>query len=160
MEIILLKDMETLGLANSLVSVKPGYARNYLIPQGFAVAATARNKNVLMKKIKQQEERAAQLLGQAKELAQKLAETKIRVAVKAGASGKIFGSVNQVQIAQAINDLLGLSLERKQVVLTEEVKMVGTYTADIHLHKDVKAALAFEVYDDRNEIEAAQNAAD
>ena len=93
MQIILLKDVELVGLAKSLVKVKAGYARNYLIPQGVAIVANKANKNSLMQEILQQEERAAKILEEAKTIAAKLADAKLRIAAKSGTSGKIFGSV-------------------------------------------------------------------
>jgi large subunit ribosomal protein L9 len=153
MEIILMKDIDTLGLANSIVDVKPGYARNYLIPRGMAIAATPRNKNILMQKIRQQEQRAAQLLQDAKALAAKLSETTLRIVAKAGTSGKIFGSVTNIQIAQAIKDTLGIELERKQVLMPDEVKSLGNYTAEIQLHKDVRASINFEVFEEKKQTE-------
>ena len=104
MEIILLQDIDNLGLANSVVTVKAGYARNYLIPQGKAIVANTSNKNSLMVQIKQQEERAALLLQEQRSLAEKLESTTIRIAAKAGTSGKIFGSVNAIQLVAAIKD--------------------------------------------------------
>lgn len=149
MEVILLQDIKALGLANSLVEVKPGYAQNYLIPQGFAIAATERNRNMLMQKMRQQEERAAQFLEEAKELAVRLASTPIRIAAKAGTSGKIFGSVNSAQISQAIKELYDLDIERKSIRFVEEVKTLGSYPVEIVLHKDVKATLNIEVFDEK-----------
>ena len=151
MEIILLKDVEHVGLASALVSVKAGYARNYLIPQGLAIVANKANKNSLMKKIKQQEERAAQMLADAKELAAKMGESSLKIAAKAGTSGKIFGSVTNVQIAASLKETFGIDVDRKNIKLPEEVKMLGTYTANIALHKEVLAPVKFEVYDDKEE---------
>lgn len=151
MEIILLKDVEHVGLANALVSVKAGYARNYLIPQGLAIVANKANKNSLMKKIRQQEERAAKMLTEAKGLATKMSEATLKIAAKAGTSGKIFGSVTSVQIAAAIKTTFDINVDRKNIKLPEEVKMLGTYTANIALHKEVLAPVKFEVYDDKEE---------
>jgi len=151
MEIILLKDVEHLGLAKALVSVKAGYARNYLIPQGLAIVANKANKNSLMQEIAQQEERAAKILDEAKATAEKLADITLKIAAKAGTSGKIFGSVSSVQLANALKEAMGLELDRKNIKLPEEVKMLGTYTARIVLHKEVIAPVKFEVFDDKGE---------
>jgi len=151
MEIILLKDVEHVGLKNGLVSVKAGYARNYLIPQGLAIVANKANKNSLMQSIKQQEERVAQMVTEAKELAEKLSTATLKIPAKAGTSGKIFGSVTNVQIAAALNDTFSINVDRKNIKLPEEVKMLGTYTANISLHKEVLAPVKFEVYDDKGE---------
>lgn len=149
MEIILIQDMANLGPANTVVNVKPGYARNYLIPQGIAIVANTRNKNILNQKIKQQQERALKHLDEAKELAVKLSSITLRIVAKAGASGKIFGSVTEVQIAQAIKETSGVEVARKNIALLEEVKMLGTYSARITLHKDVAATVTFEVFEEK-----------
>ena len=149
MDIILLKDVEHVGLAKSLVTVKAGYARNFLIPRKLAIVANKANKNSLMQEIQQQEERAAKILVEAKELAVKLSDKTLRIAAKAGTSGKIFGSVSNVQIANAIKDTLGIELDRKNIKLPDEIKMIGTYTAKIVLHKEVMASVRFEVFDDK-----------
>lgn len=148
MEIILLKNVIKLGLANSVVSVKPGYARNFLIPQGMAIEASSRNRNILQQKISQQQERASKLLEEARELAVRLTATPLRIAAKAGTSGKIFGSVTNVQIGQAIEQALSLELDRRSINIVEEVKMLGSYTAKVHVHPEVVATVTFEVYDD------------
>jgi large subunit ribosomal protein L9 len=148
MEIILLKNVIKLGLANSVVSVKPGYARNFLIPQGMAIEASTRNRNILQQKISQQQERASKLLEEARELAVRLTATPLRIAAKAGTSGKIFGSVTNVQIGQAIEQALSLELDRRSINIVEEVKMLGSYTAKVHVHPEVVATVTFEVYDD------------
>lgn len=149
MDIILLKDVEHVGLAKSLVSVKAGYGRNYLIPQGLAIVANKANKNSLKQEIVQQEERAAKIIAEAKELAATISEKTLRIAAKAGTSGKIFGSVSNVQLANAIKDTLGIELDRKNIKLPDDVKVLGTYTAKIVLHKEVTAMVKFEVYDDK-----------
>jgi len=151
MEIILLKDVEHVGLAKSLVKVKAGYARNYLIPQGVAIVANKANKNSLMQEILQQEERAAKILEEAKTIAAKLADAKLRIAAKSGTSGKIFGSVSNVQLANALKENLGIEVDRKKIKLPEDVKMLGVYTATVNLHKEVLADVKFEVYDDKGE---------
>jgi large subunit ribosomal protein L9 len=148
MEIILLKDVIKLGAANSVVSVKPGYGRNYLIPQGLAIEASTRNRNILQQKIKQQEERAAKSLEEAKELAVKLSAASIRIAAKAGTSGKIFGSVTAVQISQVLKESVGVEVDRRNIEIVEEVKMIGSYSARVHVHPQVTATIAFHVYDD------------
>lgn len=148
MEIILLQDIDNLGLANSLVTVKAGYARNYLIPQGKAIVANTSNKNSLMVQIKQQEERAAQLLQEQRDLAEKLESTTIRIAAKAGTSGKIFGSVNAIQLVAAIKETLGVDVNKKGVKMPAEVKSLGAYNASVNLGKEVVCTVKFDVYDD------------
>lgn len=151
MEIILLKDMDNLGLAKSVVSVKAGYARNYLIPQGFAIIANRANLNSLKQEIQLQQERAQKILDAANELAAKFAESTIKIPAKSGTSGKIFGSISSVQIAKAIQDTFDMEIDRKKIKLPSEVKMLGTYTAFVTLHKEVHAEMKFEVYDDKEE---------
>jgi large subunit ribosomal protein L9 len=151
MEIILLKDVEHVGMAKSLVKVKAGHARNYLIPQGLAIVANKANKNSLMQEIALQTERASKLLDEAKALAQTMSAKTLKVAAKAGTSGKIFGSVSTIQLAKSINEAFGIELNRKQIKLPDDVKMLGTYTATVNLHKEVTAPVKFEVYDDKDD---------
>lgn len=151
MEIILLKDVEHVGLAKSLVSVKAGYARNYLIPQGLAIVANKANKNSRMQEIAKQEERAAQILEEAKKVAADLATKTLSIAAKAGTSGKIFGSVSNIQIMNALKEQAGVEIDKKKIKMPEEVKMLGVYTATLNLHKEVQAPIKFKVEDDRGE---------
>jgi large subunit ribosomal protein L9 len=151
MEIILLKDVEHVGMAKSLVTVKAGFARNFLIPEGLAIVANKSNKNSLMQEINQQKEKAAKVFEEAKLFAEKLAGTTLRVAAKAGTSGKIFGSVSTIQLSKVILDTLGVEVNRKNIKLPEEVKMLGTYTAQVTLHKDLISPVKFEVFDDKVE---------
>ena len=151
MEIILLKDVEHLGLAKSLVTVKAGFARNFLIPEGLAIVANKSNKNSLMQEINQQKEKAAKVLEEAKIFASKLADTTLKIPAKAGTSGKIFGSVSSVQISKVILETLGVEVNRKDIKPPEEVKMLGTYTANVFLHKELNASVKFEVFDDKVE---------
>lgn len=148
MEVILIKRVDNLGEANTLVDVKPGYARNYLIPQGYAIIANESNKSVLMDKIREQEARLAKELGGYRELAETLKNTPLRIPAKAGTSGKIFGSVTPVQISLAIKEQFGVDVDRQSITIPEEVKMLGTYVAQIALHKEVQATANFEVYED------------
>jgi large subunit ribosomal protein L9 len=151
MEIILLKDVEHVGLAKSLVNVKAGHARNYLIPQGLAIVANKANKNSLMQEIIQQKEKAAKILEEAKALAEKFAQTILKVPAKSGTSGKIFGSVSTIQLSKILNETFGIEINRKDIKLPEDVKMLGTYTATVILHKDLHTTIKFEVFDDKAE---------
>ena len=148
MEVILLKTVNKLGLANTVVNVKPGYARNYLIPQGLALEASKRNLSMHQSKIANQQEQAAKLLEEAKELATKLSAMTFKVAAKAGTSGKIFGSVTNVQVAQAIQEAAAIEMDRRNIEIVEEVKMLGNYTAKVVLHPEVVATVAFEVFEE------------
>ncbi len=145
MEIILLKDIDTLGDKHDIVKVKPGYGRNYLIPQGLAVNANALNRKKREAIIAEDEAKEAARLDDYKAMAAKLEGQTLRIGVKAGTSGKIFGSVTSVQIAAALKDQLDLDIERKKIHLPEEIKEVGSYTADLHLHKELTAKIAFEL---------------
>lgn len=148
MEIILLKDVDNLGYANTVVTVKPGYARNFLIPQGMAIVANKHNKEALNEQINAQQERIRKMIAEAQVLADKLEATPLRIAAKAGTSGKIFGSVNYVQIASALKEQFGLEVEKKKIKMPEEVKMLGKYNCELTLMKEVRAKVVFEVYND------------
>lgn len=148
MELILLKDIEKLGDRHDIVKVKPGYGRNYLIPQGLAINANAVNRKKLDVIIAEEEAKEAARLGDYKELAANLEGKTLKIAVKAGTSGKIFGSVTNVQIAAALKDQLGLDIERKKIVLPEEIKEMGTYMAIINFHKEVQGQIPFDLIQD------------
>jgi large subunit ribosomal protein L9 len=129
MEIILLKDVENLGYSSTIVTVKPGYARNFLIPQGMAIVANKKNREALTVQIKAQEERLRGLMEQANAMTEKLEAAQLKIAAKAGTSGKIFGSVTYVQVANLLRDQFGLELDKKKIRMPEEIKMFG----QIHL---------------------------
>ena len=145
MEIILLKDMEKLGDKHDSVKVKPGYGRNYLIPQGLAVNANAVNRKKRDVIIAEDDAKEAARLDEYREMAAKIEGKTLRIGVKAGTTGKIFGSVTSVQIANALKEQFDLELERKKIHLPEEVKEVGTYTAELHLHKELHTKVQFEL---------------
>jgi large subunit ribosomal protein L9 len=142
MEIILIKDMENLGYANDIVNVKPGYANNYLIPQGFAKAATASAKKVLAENLKQRAHKDAKILADAQALAEKLANLPLSFTVKAE-EGKIFGSITNADVAEALA-AKGVEVEKKNIAV-ESIKTVGEYKATIKLHREVKAEVALSV---------------
>lgn len=143
MQIILLTDIANLGHKDDIVSVKAGYGRNYLIPQGFAMLATDQARKIVAENIKQRAHKEAKLKTEAEELAAKLAETKLKVGAKASSTGKIFGSVNNIMISESLKEQ-GFDIDRKKIML-KDVKEVGTYTATIKLHRDVKVDVEFEV---------------
>ncbi|MDX1476361.1 MAG: 50S ribosomal protein L9 [Saprospiraceae bacterium] len=145
MEIILLQDVENLGDKHEVVTVKDGYGRNYLIPQKMGIIANRSNMARLAELKKQEEAREAKMISTYQEIADQLKATVIRIGAKAGTTGKIFGSVTNVQLAQAIKDQLGIEIERKKIEVPEEVKELGSYSADLHLHKEVEAKVNFEV---------------
>jgi large subunit ribosomal protein L9 len=145
MEIILKQDVERLGSVDDVVTVKDGFAQNFLIPTKKAIAATPTAKKILAENIKQRAHKEAKLKDEALKIAEKLANKKISVGAKTSTLGKIFGSVNTIQLAEAINKK-GFEIERKQISLPEDsIKEVGTYTAKIKLHKEVIIELEFEV---------------
>lgn len=148
MKVILKQEVENLGGKDELVTVKNGYGLNYLIPQGFAVMATAGNKKMLAETIKQRAHKEAKLIASAKELATKLEALTVKIGAKAGDNGKIFGSVNNIQIADAIKKQ-GLEIDRKAIIINEEaVKTLGKYNAKVKLHKEVVVEIEFEVVED------------
>lgn len=145
MEVILLKDIENLGTKFDVVTVKPGYGRNYLIPQGFAQVANASNKKHNEEIKKQQSAKIAKLIEDYKALAEKLKASKIVVGAKAGTTGKLFGSVTNIQVAEALKKQFDLTVDRKRVHIIGEVKEVGTYKATVNLYKEVSTEIEFDV---------------
>ncbi|WP_163711528.1 50S ribosomal protein L9 [Mangrovibacterium lignilyticum] len=145
MEIILLQDINNLGSKDDIVNVKAGYGRNFLIPQKMAIVANTSTKKILAENIKQRAHKEAKLKDEALALAAQLEGKEVVIGAKTSTSGKIFGSVNTIQLAEAINKL-GFDIERKQIRLTEDsIKEVGKYTAKIKLHKEVLIDFNFEV---------------
>ena len=142
MEIILIKDVENLGYANDIVSVKPGYANNYLIPQGFAKAATASAKKILAENLKQRAHKDAKILADAQALAEKIANLPLTFAVKAE-EGRIFGTITSADIAAALAEK-GVEVEKKNVTV-EAINTVGEYKAAVKLHREVKAEITLSV---------------
>lgn len=142
MEVILNKDMEKLGYANDIVKVKPGYANNYLIPQGYAKSATAAAKKVLAENIRQRAHKDAKVLTDAQALADKLANLPISIVAKAE-EGKLFGTITSTDLAEALA-AKGIVIDRK-VIAVDAIKTVGEYEATAKLHRDVKAIIKFNV---------------
>jgi large subunit ribosomal protein L9 len=147
MEVILKEDIPGVGYKNDLVSVKNGYARNYLIPKGLAVLATESAKKVHAEDKKQKAHKEEKVLKEAEELGKALEALKIKIAAKAGTSGKIFGSVNDVQLSNALKEQHSFDIDRKNIAVDgDSIKELGEYTAKIKLHKEVTVELKFEVY--------------
>ena len=145
MEIILIQDVERVGSKDDIVTVKDGYARNYLIPKKKAVIATPSAKKVLAENQKQRAFKETRLKEEAQAIAEKLVNKKIKIGAKTSSSGKIFGSVNTIQLAEAINKK-GFEIDRKQIILPEDsIKEVGKHTVKIKLHKEIIVDLEFEV---------------
>ena len=148
MEVILLKDLDKVGDKHTIVSVKNGYGRNYLIPQGLALIANVSNRKRLDDLKRQEETKEAKAVGKYQEIANKLNGVTLKIGAKAGTSGKIFGSVTNIQIAAALKDQHGVEIERKKIELPEEVKTIGAYKAILNLHKDVDCVVNFEVVEE------------
>lgn len=145
MEIILKKNVDKLGYANELVTVKPGYGRNFLIPQGYAVLATPSAKKAHAEIMRQKSHKEAKMLAEAQELATKIEGLTITIATKAGENGKIFGSVSTVQLAEAIRKA-GFEIDRKSLKIKDEpIREIGTFEAEANLYKGVKQSFKFEV---------------
>lgn len=144
MEVILKTDIKGLGYKNDTVSVKPGYGRNYLIPQGFAIVASESNKKMIAENIKQVAHKAEKLKSDAQALADAIGDTTLEIKAKAGDSGKIFGAVTTLQISDALK-AKGFEVDRKKIAFKGEVKMIGDYELEIDLHKEVKKDLKFSV---------------
>lgn len=145
MKVILKQDIKLLGHKDDLVTVKDGYGRNFLIPQGMAKLATPSAIKMLEEDIKQRAFKQEKIKNDATEIAAKLEGKKVNIGAKAGTSGKIFGSVTTLQVANAINEQLGTEVDRRKIVFNEDVKNIGAYTATINLHKEVSVDIDFEV---------------
>lgn len=143
MEIILKTDIAGLGYKNDTVTVKPGYGRNYLIPQGFAMMATDSNKKIVAENIRQAAHKAEKLKNDAQSLADNIGDLTLTIPAKAGDSGKIFGRVTNTQVADALREK-GFDIDRKKISV-DDVKTLGTYEATLDLHKEVKHTVKFEV---------------
>jgi large subunit ribosomal protein L9 len=146
MEIILKQEIEHVGSKDEIVTVKHGYARNYLIPQGYAIPATASNKKILAENLKQRAHKESKILDDAKKLAETIQGLTVKIGAKAGENDKIFGSVNALQLAEAYAKA-GHNIDRKQITLidAESIKTLGTYKAKVKLHKEVSTEVDFEV---------------
>lgn len=145
MEIILLKNLDRVGDKHEIVTVKNGYGRNYLIPQGLAIIANASNLKKLDDiKAKEQAEEDKKL-SEYQAMAAKLEGQTMKIGVKAGVTGKIFGSITNVQIASKLRELFDIDIERKKVELPEEIKEIGTYAAKINFHPSVVGSIDFEL---------------
>ncbi|HDZ41972.1 MAG TPA: 50S ribosomal protein L9 [Bacteroidetes bacterium] len=145
MDIILKQDVNGLGDKGDIVSVKDGYARNFLIPQGYAVLATPSAKKVHEENTRQRAHKEEKIKKEAEEIGGKLADVTLTIGAKTSSSGKIFGSVNTIQIAEALKNK-GFDIDRKNISIEgDQVKEIGKYRAQIKLHKEVKAEIEFEI---------------
>ena len=147
MEVILKQDVLNVGYANDKLNVKPGYARNYLIPKGLAILATESNKKILAENLNQKAHKAEKIKMSAEELAKSLKDITVKIGAKAAESGRIFGSVNALQIAQALKDQFNFDVDRKKIHVDQEhIKELGNYKAKINLHKEIQIEINFEVF--------------
>lgn len=148
MEVILKQDVEHLGFANDVVKVRDGYARNFLLPRGLAEVATPSARKQLDETLKQRAHKLAKIKDEAVKMADGLAEKTLRIGAKVGESGKIFGSVNTIQIADAIR-ALGFEVERKSIKIKgDTIKNVGKYEAEVTFHREVVRTIPFEVVEE------------
>ena len=145
MDIILKEDIQNLGHKDDIVSVKDGYARNYLIPKGFAINATLRARKVHEEILRQRAHKEAQLIEAARKMAEELKGLSLTIGAKTSTKGKIFGSVNTIQIAEALAEK-GFEVDRKNITLKEDlIKEIGSYSATVRLHKEVQVDIPFEI---------------
>ena len=144
MELILKQDIKNLGEKDDVVNVKPGFGRNFLIPKGYATLATESAKKVLAENLKQAAFKQDKIKKDADAIAARLEGVKLTIGAKAGESGKIFGSVNTIQIADALKKE-GFDVDRRRITFDTEPKFIGEYTANLNLHKEVKVKVPFEV---------------
>lgn len=144
MEVILKQDVQGLGYKNDTVKVRPGYGRNYLIPNGVAIIANDSNKRMMNENIRQAAHKAAKLKQDAEALAQKIGELTVEIGTKAGETGKIFGAVTPFQVADALK-AKGFEVDRKKIIFKEQPKQLGNYTVTLDLHKEVKHTITIKV---------------
>jgi large subunit ribosomal protein L9 len=145
MEVILKQDVKSLGHKDEIVKVRDGFGRNYLIPQGFAIVANDGNKKMLTETLRQRAHKEAKIRQEAEANVQKLASLELTIGAKVGESGKIFGSVNAIQLAEALKKA-GYDLDRKNITVdAESIKALGKYTAHVKLYKDITVEVNFEV---------------
>ena len=149
MEIILKKDVEGLGFKDDLVTVKNGYARNFLIPNGSAILATSSAKKVLAENIKQQTVKDKKMIDDANKLAKKITEFELKIKAKVGEGSKLFGSINNINIQKELESN-GVIIDKKIILLAgNNIKQLGKYNAKIRLHREVLVDLSFEVVPDK-----------
>ncbi len=144
MEVILKQDIKNLGEKDDVVNVKPGYGRNFLIPQGFATLATVSARKVLAENLKQAQFKQEKIRKDADAIAARLEGVTLSIGAKAGETGKIFGAINTIQIADALKKE-GFDVDRRRITFDSEPKFTGDYIANLNLHKEVKVKVPFTV---------------
>jgi large subunit ribosomal protein L9 len=137
MEVILKQDVSGLGYKNDIVKVKAGYGRNYLIPNGVALVATEANKRMVAENVRQMAHKAEKIKTEAESLAQRIGDTVVELKTKAGETGRIFGAITSLQVSEALK-AKGFDVDRRKISFKEQPKELGTYTALLDLHKEVK----------------------
>jgi len=145
MQVILIKDVDNLGSAHEMVTVKPGYARNYLIPQKYAMEASSSNTKIMEERRKQLQKKEDKLMKEIANVTEVLKASPVKVGAKTGTSGKIFGSVTAIQIARAIREQKGYEIDRRRISIIGDVKEIGTHKASIDFGKENVVEIEFEV---------------
>ena len=147
MEVILKQDVANVGYKDDIVTVKNGFGRNYLIPQGLAILATETNRKIVAENKKQKSYKEEKIRNEAMTIAKTLETITLKIGAKAGTSGKIFGSVNAIQIAHALKEQFNFDFDRKQIEVDgDSIKELGSYKAKVKLHKEIAAEINFEVF--------------
>lgn len=149
MEVILKQDIENLGNAGEIVKVKPGYGRNYLLPKKLAILATPSNKKVFEENQRQAAHKIAKQTEEFKALADKLSKTNVNLPVKIGTSGKLFGSITNLQISRALKDM-GFEIDRKDITILDEIKEIGKYRISVKVSRDIHAEMNLYVNKDED----------
>jgi len=144
MEVILKQDFKGLGFKNDLIKVKPGYGRNYLIPQGFSVVASETNKKVALENAKQAAHKVAKHKQDAEAMAARIDQLTIEIKARAGEKGKIFGSITPLQLAEALREQ-GIFVDRRDISFDHPIKTLGVHKATVRLHKEVTHPFSFQV---------------
>ena len=144
MEVILKEDIVTLGYKDDIIEVKPGYARNFLIPQGKAIIASESAKKVIAENMRQRAHKLEQIRKDADAFAEKMEGTTLTIGAKTSSTGTIFGSVTNIQIAEELAKK-GFEIDRKFILIKDQVKEIGSYTATVKLHKEVSIEVPFDV---------------
>ena len=145
MDIILKEDVVNLGFENDIVSVKNGYARNYLFPQRLAVPATEANRKILAENLKQKANKLVQIKTNAENMAAQLQDKLVEIKVKANADGSVYGSVTNIHVAEALKAQHNIELDRKKIILPSAIKELGEFTVHVPLHKEVKAEFKINI---------------
>ncbi len=151
MKVILTRDVKGLGKKDEMVNAKDGYARNYLIPKGYAIEASASNINIMNAKIKSEELKNEREQDKARNLAEKIKETELVITTKAGENGKLFGSITGKDIAERLKSQYNLDVDRKKINLPEAIKALGSFDVEIKLAKGIHPKLKVSIVEEKKE---------